>query len=84
MLQQCYEGNAEFLPGPSEEVVFEDEAISLQLPRFNCPIESAMEMGGWRLTPLNRMEVRDGERTFTTLVLYIACHDHMCRCSGGL
>ena len=60
MLQQCYESSAEFLPGPSEELVFEDEAISLQLLGFNSSsIESTVEVDGWRMTPLNRMEVRD-------------------------
>ena len=68
MLQQCYESNAEFLPGPSEEeVVFQDEAISLQL---QGSIENTVEVDGWRMTPLNRMEVRDGEKTFTALILY--------------
>ena len=68
MLQQCYESNAEFLSGPSEEeVVFQDEAIALQL---QGSIKNTIEVGGWRMTPLNRMEVRDGERTFTAMISY--------------
>ena len=64
MLQQCYGNETQFLPGPSDVVVFErpEETITLELQdQFGnlTAIDHPVENGEWVLTPLNKMKVRD-------------------------
>lgn len=66
---QCYENSTEYIPGPSEVGVFEKETLSLQLQGFSSPFENTIEECGWRMTPLNKMEVRDCERALTPVVM---------------
>ena len=59
MLQQSYGKIVEMRSGPSEVVVFEAETISLQLENGDfSPMEETQERNGWRITPLNKMQVR--------------------------
>ena len=58
-MRQQYESRGEFHVGPSEVVVFQEEKISLHLQNGDpSPIENLIEKDGWKLTPLNKMEVR--------------------------
>ena len=60
MLEKQYDSRAEFVAGPKEVVVFEGEKISLQLENAGdlSKIDREVEKGGWKMTPLNTMEVR--------------------------
>ena len=57
-MQQSYGRIAKMRSGPSEVVVFEEETISLQLENGDfSPMEGTQERNGWRITPLNKMQV---------------------------
>ena len=59
MLEQRYGNQAEWRPGPSEVVVFEEETIALQLKNGDLsPVEGIVEKNGWRMTPRSKMEVK--------------------------
>ena len=79
MLQQCYGNEAQFLPGPSEVVVFErpEETITLELQdKFGNLIatDDPIKNGEWVLTPLNKMKVINREMTFCTLLTVRITH----------
>ena len=79
MLQQYYGNEAQFIPGPSEVVVFErpGETITFKLQNQLgnlTAIENPVVNGEWVLTPLNKMKVRNREMTFCTLLTVMVTH----------
>ena len=67
-LNQDFRENDHRISGPKDIVMFKDDKIVLQLQKEKlAPIEGTVK-DGWKITPLNTMEVRNKHKLIASIV----------------